>query len=641
MKLILAPLKRIFLQILLLLLCYFLCRAAFTLSNLNYFSGLTVGKFLELSFYGLRFDLSTIVIINGLYFFLLLFPFPIWKLPVYTRILQFWFILSNALALAFEVSDWAYFPFTQKRATNDVLDMIGRKSDFLNLLPHFIKDYWYAPLGFVILILFLSFANRWICKKTPLNMPAGWSWKVLALKTFSLILCMGISLIAMRGGFQLIPIGNGNALKVTENKFVPVVLNTPFSISHSYSGQLEEVRFYPQEQALQYINPEKKYFSEHFKNKNVVVLILESFSREYTGLGGRKSFTPFLDSLMKQSLVFTNAFANGLTSAAGIPAILSGIPSLLDEPFTTSAYGTNKLTSIPQLLKDKGYQTAFYHGGTNGTMSFDIYASNAGFEQYFGRKEYNNEADFDGNWGIWDEPFLQYFARGLGKMKQPFMASVFTLSSHDPFKIPRAYQGILPEGPLPVQQSIAYTDLALRKFFQTASQQPWFENTVFVLTADHCSPISKDSFYSSAMGRYTIPIIFFAPGDSTLRGSNEILTQQIDILPSLMNYLGYEQHFYALGNSAFSNDQPRFVINQLSGNYQWLMNGFLLSSNEFEPAALYEFTKDSLCRKNILFEKRPFAEERIIPWFKAFIQVYRSGLINNRLYTDMKTPDKS
>src|SRR5690606_32331919 len=140
-----------------------------------------------------------------------------------------------------------------------------------------------------------------------------------------------------------------------------------------------EVHFYPPEKALQYINPKKKYPSGQFQKKNVVVIILESFSKEYTGLGGRESFTPFLDSLMNKSRVFSNAFANGLTSAAGIPAILSGMPSLLDEPFTTSAYGTNKLPSIPQLLKDMGYQTAFYHGGTNGTMSFDIYASNAGF----------------------------------------------------------------------------------------------------------------------------------------------------------------------------------------------------------------------------------------------------------------------
>src|SRR5690606_24672345 len=110
-----------------------------------------------------------------------------------------------------------------------------------------------------------------------------------------------------------------------------------------------------------------------FQDKNVVFIILESFSKEYTGLGGRTSYTPFLDSLMQHSFVCTNAYANALQSAKGIPAIISGVPSLMDEPITTSAYGTNKLTSLPALLRNKGYQTAFYHGGTNGTMGFDIY----------------------------------------------------------------------------------------------------------------------------------------------------------------------------------------------------------------------------------------------------------------------------
>src|SRR5690606_39267322 len=132
-----------------------------------------------------------------------------------------------------------------------------------------------------------------------------------------------------------------------------------------------------------------------------------------TGLGDGVSYTPFLDSLAGEGMSFTNSYANGLRSAEGLRAIFSGIPSLMAEPFTTSVYSTNKITSIPGLLKTQRYHTSFSHGATNGSMSFDVFTRSAGVDHYYGRTEYNNDKDYDGNWGIYDEPFLQYFEQGL------------------------------------------------------------------------------------------------------------------------------------------------------------------------------------------------------------------------------------
>lgn len=634
MKVLFPPLKRIFFQILLLLLCYFLCRCIFTIVNFHHFGGLTAMEFLRLSFAALRFDVSTIVTVNAVYFFLFLLPAAAWRMPMWERFTQWVFIAINALAFTFEISDWAYFPFALKRSTSDVLNMVTRKGDFLALLPHFIIDYWFVPLAIILLVIFLIIANKWIVRKTPLRSTAPFSHKRFALvwQTLNLIVILGLCVIGMRGGLQLIPLTNGNALQAAPNQYVPIVLNTPFSIMHSYSGKLEEVHFFNDKQLKGFFNPVKHYEGKTFEKKNVVIIILESFSKEYTGLGGRKSFTPFLDSLMQSSFVCRNAYANAVHSAEGVPAVISGMPALMDEPITTSSYGTDNLTSLPSLLKTEGYQTAFFHGGTNGTMSFDIYASNAGFDKYYGRTEYGNESDYDGNWGIWDEPFLQFFARSLSTMKQPFITSVFTLSSHDPFKVPVQYQNQLPKGSLPIHQTIAYTDLALKRFFATAAQQPWYRNTLFVITADHAAPVSTDPYYSSyGMGRYAIPIIFFAPADTSLRRTTDTVIQQIDILPSVLDYLGYNKPFFAFGNSIFSKAYPRFVVNELSDHYLWYMNGYLLTADQLMPKALYNFETDSLLHHNILSQDNALAHQTLIPYFKAFIQLYRSSLINNKL----------
>jgi phosphoglycerol transferase MdoB-like AlkP superfamily enzyme len=372
--------------------------------------------------------------------------------------------------------------------------------------------------------------------------------------------------------------------------------------------------------------------ANHLIKKNVVVIILESFSKQFTGLGNRKSYTPFLDSLMKHAYVCTQAYANALHSAEGVPAVIAGIPSLMAEPITTSAYGTNKITALPGLLKQEGYTTAFYHGGTNGTMSFDVFAANAGFDRYYGREEYNNEKDYDGNWGIWDEPFLQYFANNLSQTKQPFFAAVFTLSSHEPFKVPEQYENVLPKGPLPIHQTVAYTDLALKKFFANASQQEWFRHTLFVITADHCALMTEDNRDFRNLGFYEIPVIFYAPGDTSMHGTTDKIAQQVDILPSIMDYLGYKKPFFSFGNSIFDTSAKRFAVTELDNCYKWLMNGCLLKTNGLSVSEVYDFGKDYYCNDNLCGK----VQDTVSPYFKAYVQLYRSVLINDKMYVKSK-----
>jgi phosphoglycerol transferase MdoB-like AlkP superfamily enzyme len=624
----LQPFKRLLCQLLLLLALYLFSRCLFTAINLGQFGDLSLPEFLWISFAAIRFDLSVLLLINSLYILLLFLPARQGIGARRQRLLHLLFITVNSIALLFELSDWAYFPYNHKRATADVLTLITRKGDFLNLLPGFLASYWYVPAAAVFLVFLLSKVNKIICRLTPLHSEKELSIPVQALR---LVLITVISIIGIRGGLQLVPIGVRNAAESTDTRYVPIILNTPFSILFTLQNDLSEETYYDDSTLKKYINTSKQYAHQPFMRKNVVVIVLESFSKEFTDIGGMKSYTPFLDSLMGHSLVCTNAFANANRSADGIPAILAGIPSLQEEPFTTSPYGANKISSFASLLAKRGYSSTFYHGGTNGTMSFDNFAVAAGFQRYIGRSEYPYPKDYDGNWGIWDEPFLQFAAKDISTMKEPFCASVFTLSSHQPFTIPGKYAGVFPKGTLPIHESVGYTDHALRLFFETAKKQAWYANTLFVLVADHCFALSEDEYYHYHQGRFAIPLVYFAPGDTSLAGHSDTLTQQIDILPSVMDYIGYPDSFFAFGSSIFSPAPYRFTIQHWNGDILWTKDNYLLKIVNGKPFGFYNAREDKLSTNDLLRFHEPLAGTAY-NYLKAFRQAYTGALIRNRMW---------
>ena len=599
-------------------------RGVFLAINHSSFKDLSVWSYFKISVYALRYDLSAIMALNVLYFIagILLFYIK----PNWFRYAFYFFVGINSIAFAFEFSDWIYFQFNFKRATADVLLFFTRKGDSLSILPGLFKDYWYLLVAYIAIInVFYRLNKKWTKAIEP---PANTSvyQKIIGI-VFHIVWISGIALIAIRGGLQYVPIGVRNAVQVVANKEVPLVINTPFSILTTLQNQFLETPNYTDiASARVQVNTLKNFSASSFQKKNVVLIILESYSKEFTSLGKAQSFTPFLDSLLHQGLICNHAFANGLHSAEGIPAVLSGIPSLMDEAISVSPYSTNTMPSFANLLAPYGYSSYFFHGGTNGTMSFDVYTAAAGFQKYFGRTEYDHEADYDGNWGIWDAPFLQRVVKELNNVKQPFVSGVFTLSSHPPYAVPDSLKNKLPVGALPAHQAVAYTDFALRQFFKAAAQQAWYANTLFVITADHTSPLSAHSYYRSEIGQYSIPIVYYAPRDTNLKGRYAGVTQQIDILPSVLDYLHYPKPFYALGNSIFHNPHP-FAITYFNQQYVWVENDFVLKWIQERDQYLFNKRVDSACLQPIQHKQK----EALLKHLQSFIQVYRNDLNKNAM----------
>lgn len=619
-------LKNLAKQILFLFTLYALCRLIFYICNRSYFSDISTGELVSLFFYGLRFDAFSIAALNALYILLCILPFKFYYSKGYQKTLSVIFILFNTFGLLLNFIDFAFFPYIQKRMTYDVVNFtFGGQSDILKLIPHFLLDFWYLVLIFFLLVWFMARVHKRIRKQDqPIEVKATIRTAISYFLIFALV--TGTTLIGIRGGLQRIPIVFLDAALYTSPKYIPLVINTPFSVLKSAElTEIQPLAFFDEQTLNSLYSPVHPGDTGTFKNYNVCVIALESFSKEFTGISNRKSYTPFLDSLMRQSVTFGNAIANEKTSINGIPAILASAPCFLDNHYLNSAYSNNIIQTLPNLLKDKGYYSVFYHGGTNGTMNFDSFAKLAGYDAYYGRTEYNNEKDYDGQWGIWDEPFLVRTVQEMSKLKAPFMTSIFTLSSHNPYKIPKAYEGKFDKGSMEIHQCIGYTDHALRHFFAEAQKQPWFDNTLFVLCPDHTS-ISDDPFYANSIGQYSIPIIFYKKG---IRPEmNPKTVQQIDIMPTVLSYLNYDKAYYSFGNDMFSDKkQPCIFYNQPS--YYCVDDSIFYVLNQYTLAEAYAYRRDSLLQQNLI---GTYNNKGLQDFCKAFIQRYNNDVLNNKTY---------
>ncbi|NQU33478.1 MAG: sulfatase-like hydrolase/transferase [Bacteroidetes bacterium] len=642
-------------RLLLVVLLFFVSRLFFYIYNIGIFADVEVAELFKIFILGLRFDLSVICYFNLL--FIITHVIPIGKAfsnRAVQIVLKIYFVTVNGVLILVNLIDSIYFHFIQKRSTADIFKFIFVSDDVPTLLPGFAKDYWFVIAIWIVLIIltWMIYPKLRMNKSGINNISQKFRLKPFIYKLVTTILILVLSMIGARGGLQLKPLAIIDASKQVNASQMPLVLNSVFTIMTTYGHDvLTEKTYYSYDECNE-IYPVTHNFNNqkgNFNNKNIVVLLLESFSKEYVGfLNDYNGYTPFLDSLANHSMVMENAFANGLRSIDAIPAIVIGIPALMDDPFITSIYNRNNTNSLPVLLKEKGYQTAFFHGGTNGTMNFDGFASYAGFDDYYGRFEYDNDGDYDGYWGIYDEPFLQYFAQKLNSFKEPFFAFEFTLSSHYPYSIPDNHKGEFPEGAMKIHKVVRYSDYALKQFFNTAKKMSWYNNTLFIIVADHPAqsviPTNNDdveesgddldnylmSYYKNTSGRYAIPMMLFSPGDSLFKNSCSQTVQQTDLMPTILDYLNYDKPVVAFGSSILSDHSAGFAVQFVNGLYQITSGEYSLVFDGDKSISLFNNTEDPKQNNNLLNSEGAIAEsmEKTI---KAFLQQYLNRMINNEL----------
>jgi len=613
------------------LLLFVISRALFFILNRHLFEWIDLPQFAGILFLGLRFDMSGVVITNALFILLVCLPMPFVTKRHFQKLLFLVFMITNGAAFLVNSSDIIYYRFINKRSTSDLFSFIFSNEDVLSFVPRYFIDFWHITLIYTAILVLLFLAYRHIPKP---SLPERLSWKFYPTQTLIFLLAILLSILAIRGGIQSgPPISLITAANMVGTQNVSLAVNTPFTMYRTIGKTyIKEKNYFTPENLQKKITPVHWYDTadKGFDNKNVVVIIMESFSREYLAKPiGNEGLTPFLDALIPRGLFFQNAYANAKRSQDAIPGILASIPSLLDNAYISSVYSSNTIDSLASTLGQKGYRTSFFHGGQTGTMGFDSFCGAAGFQEYYGMADYTDKKHFDGDWGIFDEPFFQFFAQKLSKSPEPFFSVFFTLTSHHPYPLPERYKTIFKEGKHPIFKTIQYADYALQTFFDTAKKMPWFHNTLFVITADH-TMYGQSSYYKTDIGKYAIPLLFYSPSDTSLKGISIEVTQQLDIMPSVLHYLSYDKPFFSFGKSVFDMSKKGFSISYNAGIYQYIHGNHVLHFDGEKSLALYDFKNDLLLENNLRLSEKKILKE-MEENCMAVIQAYHHALLNNKM----------
>ncbi|WP_184542157.1 LTA synthase family protein [Mucilaginibacter sp. FT3.2] len=632
--------KALLYRLFLVYLFYFISRVLFFAFNTHLLAVDDFSTLLKLCYYGMAFDTTALLYINSLFLVLSILPLTVNTKAGYQKGLSILYFVTNLLAYATNFVDVIYYRFSQVRSTKASLDVLADETNKKALLVHFIGTYWYI----IIIYILCSICWVWLYRRVkvkPLTgkRPAAYFYSSAIMFLVVAALTVG----GIRGDFKhsTRPINMVDAYKhVTVPNQGDVVLNTPFAIIRTISSNSYKIVHFTDEAYITAnIKPVKQYAGNPAVKPNVVIIILESMAREYWGSMNRgvnipnfKSYTPFLDSLSDSSLIFTNAYANGRQSIHAMSSVLAGIPSF-QTAFTSSPYAKQKIQSIVSVCDSLGYQTSFFHGAANGSMGFQGFGNILGYKKYYGRTEYNNDSDFDGIWGIWDENFFQFMGKTLSTQKQPFMATLFTLSSHDPYQMPEKYINRFKGGPLAIDKTVQYSDNALRLFFNYAKTQSWYNNTIFVITADHTSQTYYPE-YSKPINRFAVPILFFSANKTyALKGVRTDLASQMDIYPSLVSLIGYDKPFRSWGRSLISNlptETPR-VINSTGNIYQFMQGNYTYLFDGKKITGIYAAADKGL-EKNLMDGGTPNPEmQKGMLDCKALIQDYTDRIVNKKL----------
>lgn len=539
---------------------FFIQKILFISYNFVLFSNIPWVESTPLFFHGLRLDLATACYLSIISYFIILLQLLI-KHPIIKQIATYvsFFVLLIVLLLC--LGNTLLYKEWQSLLNKRALSFLLYPKEIIASLK-----FSYLLLS-LLLISAMHYFFFQIWQKYLIQQDQTQKTTLLSKLVFIFIspILLGI---AARGGFQLIPINESSAYFSTSTAVNHAAVNPIWYLGNNIWSQVEndtKYQYMQQKIAEQLVTKLFKTGTDSIpqiintQQPNIIFLILESHTADVmASLGGEKGVCPTLDSLASEGLLFTQIYGSGMRTDQGLVSILSGFPAQPDQSIIKY---TSKVSKLPSLYKDlsaKGYHSSFYYGGEIEFANIGAYLRQAGIEKISDIEDYSTE-QLNSKWGAHDEFVLSKQLSDLSHEQQPFFSVVLTLTNHEPFEVPNHPKFEAKDEANRFRNTAAYTDKCLKNYFQNAAKQKWYNNTLFVLVADHGHRLPQNNDMNLAKAKH-IPLLFFG-----------------NALKS--NYVGYR--CTKIGNQ---NDLAATLLCQLnltSDRYVWSKNLLNSGTNDF------------------------------------------------------------
>ncbi|MDH7500832.1 MAG: LTA synthase family protein, partial [candidate division NC10 bacterium] len=375
--------------------------------------------------------------------------------------------------------------------------------------------------------------------------------------------------------------------------------------------------------------------SEGGNRKNLVIFLLESWSAKDLGcLGGKAGVTPFFDGLAQKGLLFRNFFATGIRTPEALISVLYSFPNQPVRPIMgRSAIYQTHWRSLSQILSEAGYRTSFLYGRDLEFAHAREFLQFIRFDQVIDKRDFPSSAPPTGDsWAGYDDEELMHQAdREFSRQgSHPFFAVISTMNTHPPFTIPKGFPRAFPPTSLSNKflNSLHYSDYALGKFFKVAESKPYFQNTVFLLVADHAR--TREEVSLSA--QHHIPLLIYAPG-VVKPGVREVVGSQVDLLPTVLGLLQLKASHASWGRNLLQvGEEDGFAVSVSGNEVRWRNGKYLLNDSLTDQSPfLFDIIKDPDCTTD-LWEKKEKLGKGLQAQLRAYISLSQALLYQNRIH---------